>query len=284
MIHGDIKLENVVYTPEKGLRLIDFDLMGTVQQYQQSQRQGTNSKQKLPKHQIYFVWPPELFDDLESYFENKFVKQDLDKEFMLSLGRYYNTNGKPRVNVRKIDVWGLGVMAMSCFKSLLSYYLNKTEKTMVKQIITNLLLNPDPSQRNLQKARSQWEQVVHQYKNRTERQKRQLNKGIQQLTQATFYADEINDFFNFIKKGGIKNLNYNKLKEDVMRKYILYLPKFHAVINLVNKHKTHPIHQNPVWTFFIQRYKVSQTNVPLRKKASAFMKIIRNKLSNNTST
>lgn len=282
-IHGDIKLENVVYSPDKGLRLIDFDLMGTVQQYQQAQRQGKNSKQKFPKHQIYFVWPPELFDDLESYFDNKFVERDLDKEFISNLRRYYHANRKPRVNVRKIDVWSVGLMAMSCFKSLFSYYLNKNEKTMIRQIITNNLLNPDPSQRNLQEARSQWEQVVQNYKNRTDRQMRQTNKNIQQLTQSTFYADELNDYFNFIMKRGINNLNYSQLKKDVMIKLRIGLPKFYEVINMVNKHKSHPIHQNPVWSFFIQRFKLSQKNVPLRKKATAFINLIKQKVS-NTST
>jgi serine/threonine protein kinase len=177
VVHGDIKAANIVFDGER-LRIIDFDLMGTFEEY----RKDFQKKRNFPgieRSTYYSVWPPQRFLGNE-WFE--FATNPNDTSFHLNkdatgllesiLRRQKTLLSEPYIEVfedmtrqprtreafNKIDVYGLGLVLNDLFiRNADSPFRNDAGLRKLVFFMTH----PDPRRRlDACRAREEWKNTA----------------------------------------------------------------------------------------------------------------------------
>lgn len=205
IIHGDIKMDNILFDKtENKLRLIDYDFLGTKDEYQDSSRRGVIFP-NVSKDHFYPFWPLERFGLvswgvldkakllklLQQLHSTSIFKEKLLKDI------YEILEQTPPVQIQenplKIDIYSLGVVAYELFITSKFYKClgkDSAESNKIKEalesIIVRNMLHPIPEMRNL--PYNQWIQfsqqlrLLHQKRQqetkRLERQKQEFIKNL----------------------------------------------------------------------------------------------------------
>lgn len=168
LIHGDIKLENIVWNQTtKQLRFIDYDFLGSKEDYEKASAQNINYPH-VPKNYFYQYWPLERFAPCFLLVENL---DKLERARMFA-PRYceevksiiFNNFSLWREDVMKIDVYSLGLVAMDLLLRGQHYKYfgqgqdeHKALKAKFDQMILGNMLHPIPSHRHL--LTSLWKKI-----------------------------------------------------------------------------------------------------------------------------
>lgn len=121
LIHGDIKLENVVLNESLGIcKYIDYDFMGSIDEYRAADDQNLLFP-KRAKRKTYFVWPPERYTIAKRFHD--IVVDDYTAEVWNELGLVSTLGHDSRI-------------VTSLFKSEAIDPTLKPESDWVKQLVT----------------------------------------------------------------------------------------------------------------------------------------------------
>lgn len=193
LIHGDIKMENVVLNEVSGTcKYIDYDFMGTTEEY----RVADEAHRLFPrrhKSKTYFLWPPERFTiagkfrnvTIDSYttemwitlgfvslydiadiqiLDSLFRSGRIDKtrkpssEWVKKLLTAYGENHLQSDQFSKIDIYGFGIMVSQLLKGRFQYILPSMRRPIKTWL--SFLVHPDPSVRySPQYALQIWERI-----------------------------------------------------------------------------------------------------------------------------
>lgn len=186
LIHGDIKLENILWNNEaKKFYIIDYDMLGTEREYLEANSMGYNYP-NVAKTFFYFVWPLERFYLQGGIGLYDYMKQNLGNIFTPPIIKYFYESiiQNPDRFVDdpiKIDIYSLGLVAFDLFiKSKIFKKWGKTQQQK-KQIQDKLsevvffMLNPLSADRYI--PIGEWYELidlVSQSQQRTERQTSQI--------------------------------------------------------------------------------------------------------------